>query len=48
MSAGGLLVIAGLRQGEESRMIAAYRTRGLVFVAAARAKEWSSLIFLKP
>lgn len=48
MSAGGLLVIAGLRQGEESRMIAAYRTRGLVFVGAQRAKEWSSLIFVKP
>jgi ribosomal protein L11 methyltransferase len=48
LGGGGLLVIAGLRQGEEARMIAAYRARGLVFGLAARAKEWSSLIFQKP
>jgi ribosomal protein L11 methyltransferase len=48
MAPGGLLVIAGLRQGEEARMIAAYATRGLVFRYRSRAKEWSSLVFMKP
>jgi ribosomal protein L11 methyltransferase len=48
MSPGGVLIIAGLRQGEEARMISVYATRGLVFGARYRAKEWSSLVFVKP
>jgi len=48
MAAGAVLIIAGLRQGEEARMISAYRSRGLVFQCRYRAKEWSSLVFMKP
>jgi ribosomal protein L11 methyltransferase len=48
MARGAVLIIAGLRQGEEARMLSAYATRGLVFQYRYRAKEWSSLVFVKP
>jgi ribosomal protein L11 methylase PrmA len=48
MAPGGVLIIAGLRIGEEARMQVAYSTRGLVFQGRRRAKEWSSLVFVKP
>ncbi len=48
MAPGALLILAGLRRGEESRLIAAYRSRGLTLARRYRAKEWSSLVLVKP
>jgi ribosomal protein L11 methyltransferase len=48
MAPGAVLIVAGLRQGEEARMISAYANRGLVFATRRRAKEWSALVFVKP
>ncbi|MDR3493882.1 MAG: 50S ribosomal protein L11 methyltransferase [Ancalomicrobiaceae bacterium] len=48
MAPGATLIIAGLRQGEERRLIAVYRRHGLVFGRRLRAKEWSALVFAKP
>lgn len=48
MAPGAMLVVAGLRIGERSRLIAAYRARGLVPVASTAIKEWASLAFEKP
>lgn len=48
MRPGASLVVAGLRTGEEARLIAAYGARGLRLCRRLRAKEWSSLVFRKP
>ena len=48
MAPGAPLVIAGLRTGEEARLVSCYRARGLVLVRRLRAKEWTSLVFQKP
>ncbi len=48
MAPQAVLIIAGLRIGEEARMQSVYSQRGLVFQYRYRAKEWSSLVFLKP
>lgn len=48
MAPGARLVVAGLRIGEEPRLVAAYRARGLVLERRLAAKEWSSLLFRRP
>ena len=47
MAPRGRLVVAGLRIGEEPRLVSAYRARGLRLVRRLRAKEWSSLTFAR-
>lgn len=47
MAPGGLLVVAGLRVGEQSRLTSAYRSRGLRLVSRRSIKEWASLTFEK-
>ncbi|MBL8574532.1 MAG: 50S ribosomal protein L11 methyltransferase [Hyphomicrobiaceae bacterium] len=44
---GGLLVLAGLRSGEQPRLEAAYRTRGLRLVARETIKEWAGLVLAR-
>lgn len=45
---GGLLVLAGLRSGEQPRLEAAYRTRGLRLVGRETIKEWAGLMLARP
>lgn len=44
---GGLLVLAGLRSGEQPRLEAAYRTRGLRLVGRETIKEWAGLVLAR-
>lgn len=48
MAPDGFLVVAGLRIGEQARLVAAYRARGLRLVSRRSIKEWASLTFQKP
>lgn len=48
MAPGARLIVAGLRLGEEPRLVAAYRARGLRLIARKREKEWSALAFERP
>lgn len=48
MAPGAILVVAGLRIGEQSRLTSAYRARGLRLVSRRSIKEWASLTFEKP
>ncbi len=48
MAPDGLLVVAGLRVGEQARLTSAYRSRGLRLVSRRSIKEWASLTFQKP
>lgn len=48
MAPGALLVVAGLRVGEQARLTSAYAARGLRLVSRRSIKEWASLTFQKP
>lgn len=48
MAPGALLVVAGLRVGEQARLESAYGSRGLHLVSRRSIKEWASLTFQKP
>lgn len=48
ISPGGFLVVAGFRIGEQARLEAAYRVRGLRLVSRRSIKEWASLTFQRP
>ncbi|MEJ1161577.1 50S ribosomal protein L11 methyltransferase [Prosthecomicrobium sp. N25] len=48
MAPGATLVIAGLRIGEEPRLVSAYRARGLIFEGRLVTREWASLQFRRP
>jgi ribosomal protein L11 methyltransferase len=48
LTRGGRLIVAGLRVGEQARIEAAYRDRGLHLEARRSIKEWASLTFRHP
>lgn len=47
LAPGGLLVLAGLLNGQRQRVVAAYRGRGLVPLIQPKVGEWPTLVLVK-